>query len=176
MPLHGVPASRGRRLHSSRSCVAVCLCQCVEEGRFRGVLWAAAASAFAALLFSAGFLFFYFLFSFFIKIYFRFQNLQEYTPAALLPGPGRPAAGRQGFFCKNFREEFALKPLEDRSPDSGAAGPPSRPAAGRQASPGQGVGCPHPLICLTKNPEKKKKEGGTERGEALPDFRAGDCR
>ena len=30
--------------------------------------------------------FFYFLFSFFIKIYFRFGNLQEYTPAAPLSG------------------------------------------------------------------------------------------
>ena len=36
--------------------------------------------------FGALFLFFYFLFSFFKKIYFRFGNLHEYT--------GRPAAGR----------------------------------------------------------------------------------
>jgi len=38
------------------------------------------------------FLFFYFLFSFFIKIYFRFQNLQEYTLAAPLPGGRHPVA------------------------------------------------------------------------------------
>jgi len=30
--------------------------------------------------------FFIFLFSFFTKIYFRFRNLQKYTPAAPLPG------------------------------------------------------------------------------------------
>jgi len=39
-----------------------------------------------------GFFIFYFLFSFFTKIYFRFENLQEYTPAAPLPG-GSGAAG-----------------------------------------------------------------------------------
>ena len=70
------------------------------------------------------FYFFYFLFSFFTKIY-------PDRPAAGRPGPGRPAAGRQGLFCKNFRWEFVLRPLEDRSPGSGAAGPPGRPAAGR---------------------------------------------
>ena len=64
--------------------------------------------------------FFYIYFSllFFTKIYFRFRNLQKYTPSAPLPG------GRQGLFCKNFRGEFALRPLEDRLPGSGAAGPP----------------------------------------------------
>ena len=41
----------------------------------------------------AVFLFFYFLFLFFIKIYFRFINLQKYTPAARLPG-GRDLAAR----------------------------------------------------------------------------------
>jgi len=42
----------------------------------------------------AVFLFLYFLFSFFTKIYFRFGNLQEYTPAAPLQG-GRDLAARQ---------------------------------------------------------------------------------
>ena len=45
----------------------------------------------------------YFLFSFFTKIYFRFQNLQEYTPAAPLPG-GRdliaPLRGGRVFSAK----------------------------------------------------------------------------
>ena len=40
------------------------------------------------------------------------------------------------------------------------------------------LAAPHPLICLTKNPEKKKREGGRESqsGEALSDFQAGDFR
>ena len=47
-------------------------------------------------------------------------------------GAGRPAAGWQGLFCKKFRGKFALGPLEDRSPDSGAARwrPPGSRAAG----------------------------------------------
>jgi len=51
----------------------------------------------------AVFLFLYFLFLFFTKIYFRFGNLQKYTPAATLPG-GRDLAARQpggrGFSAK----------------------------------------------------------------------------
>ena len=112
----------------------------------------------------------------------KFTEIYPGRPAVGRLGPGRPAAGRYGLFCKNFRGEFALKPLEDRSPDSGAAGPPGRPAAGRQG-PGRpaagrppppalykGLAAPHPLICFTKNPEKKKKrEGGREGGrEAKP--------
>ena len=72
---------------------------------------------------SGGFLFFYFLFLFFTKIYFRFGNLQKYTPAAPLPG-GRDLAARQrggmGICEKNFREKIARRSL--------GAG---RPAAGR---------------------------------------------
>ena len=57
----------------------------------------------------AAFFFFYFLFSFFTKIYFRFRNLQEYTPAAPLPG-GRdlvaPLRGGRGFSAKNFAKNL----------------------------------------------------------------------
>jgi len=53
--------------------------------------------------------FFYFLFSFFTKIYFRFKNLQEYTPAAPLSG-GRdlvaPLRGSRGFSAKIFAENL----------------------------------------------------------------------
>ena len=61
-------------------------------------------------------------------------------------------------------------------PGSGAAGP-GRPAAGRPALPPlyKGWLVPPSLIGITKIPEIKKKEGGRESGEALPDFRAGDC-
>jgi hypothetical protein len=41
-------------------------------------------------------------FFYFYIFYFRFRNLQKYTPAAGRPGPGRPAAGWQWFFCKKF--------------------------------------------------------------------------
>ena len=61
------------------------------------------------------FFYYYFLFSFFTKIYFRFGNLLEYSPAA------RQRGGRS--FCeKNFAEKIAQRSL-------GA----SRPAAGRPA-------------------------------------------
>ena len=72
------------------------------------------------------FYFFIFYFRFLQKIYFRFGNLQEYTPAAPLPG-GRDLAARQrggmGICEKNFREKIARRSL--------GAG---RPAAGRPAS------------------------------------------
>ena len=115
---------------------------------------------------SRGFLFLYFLFLFFKKIYFYFRNLQEYTLAVPLPG-GRdlvaPLRGGKGFSAKisrKFVKIFAEKPLEDRSPGSGAAGPPGRPAAGRPPPPPlyKGLAATPPLICLTKNPEKKRKE------------------
>ena len=59
------------------------------------------------ILFEAAvFLFIYFLFLFFTKIYFHFQNLQEYTPAAPLPG-GRDLVallrGGRGFSAKILR-------------------------------------------------------------------------
>ena len=137
----------------------------------------------------AVFYFFIFLFPFFIKIYFRFENLQKYTPAAPLPG-GRDLAGRlpggRGLPAKKRQKKFA-----DGSLGTG------RPAAGRPASQAarlgggwppplyKGVGCPSPFICLAKNLERKKRkerEGGRggvrerQSGEALPDFQAGDYR
>ena len=87
----------------------------------------------------AVFLFFYFLFLFFTKIYFRFQNLQEYTPAAPLPG-GRdlvaPLRGGRDFTAKIFAETPGGPVAQQRSgrpprpPGSGEEGP-GRPAAGR---------------------------------------------
>ena len=50
-----------------------------------------------------------FLFSLFTKIYFRFQNLQEYTPAALLSGDRdlvAPLRGSRGFSAKNFAKNL----------------------------------------------------------------------
>ena len=109
--------------------------------------------------------------------------------------PGRPAAGRQGLICKKFRGKFALKPLEDRSPDSGAAGPQGRPAAGRQAPAARQRDdrLPRPYIrgwlphtpsftSLKIQKKRNEREGGrggvkeSQSGEALSDFQAGDCR
>ena len=122
------------------------------------------------------FFIFLFLFSFFTKIYFRFRNLQEYTPAAPLLGD-RDLVAPQGFLCKNFCKNICAQVPGGRSPGSGVAGL-GRPAAGRPALPPSYKGwlVPPPLIYITKIPETKKKEGGRERGEVLLDFRAGDCR
>ena len=83
---------------------------------------------------AAVFLFFYFLFSLFTKIYFHFRNLQEYTPAAQLPGGQHlvaPLPGGRGLSVKIFIKKIAFRSLKGRSPGSGAAGPSGRPAAGR---------------------------------------------
>ena len=131
--------------------------------RAYALLPAGSGMGIACLPKTGGFLFFYFFIFVFYKNIFLFSKFTEIYP-------GRPAARRQGLFCKNFANFFAKKPLEDQSPDSGAAGPPGRPAAGRPPPPlYKGLVAPHPLICLTKNPEKKKREGGRERrgeGEA----------
>ena len=69
-----------------------------------------------------GFLLFIFVF---LKKYFRFRNLQEYTPAAPLSGDRdliAPLQGGRGFCAKTFTKIFARRSLE--------AG---RPAAGRPA-------------------------------------------
>ena len=91
----------------------------------------------------AVFLFLYFLFSFFTKIYFRFGNLQEYTPAAPLPG-GRDLAARQrggrGICEKNFRDKIARRSLGPVARQRG--GRPSlaaRQRGGRPWPPGCGA-------------------------------------
>ena len=92
----------------------------------------------------------------------KFTGIYPGLPAVGRPAPGRPAAGRQGLFCETFRRKFAPGSLEDRSPGSGAtASPPLY----------KGLAATPPLIWLTKNPEKKKREEGgrgrvRERGEA----------
>ena len=131
------------------------------------------------------FIFFNFVFYKNIFLFSKFTGIYPGRPAAGWPGPGRPAAGRQGLFCKNFHGKFALKPLEDRSPDSGTAGP-GRPAAGR--SPPR----PYIMVWLPLTPsfaslkiqkkKRKEREGGRggvrerQSGEGLSDFQAGDCR
>ena len=125
-------------------------------------------SAHSIRFFSCAFLFFYFSISFFTKIFFFeiYRNIPR-PPRCRAAGTARPAAGRQGFFCETFRRKFTPGSLEDRSPGSGAAGPPGRPAAGRLdlAARLRGDHLPFPskraapLICITKIPETKKREG-----------------
>ena len=86
-------------------------------------------------------LFFYFLFSFFTKIYFCFRNLHEYTPAAPLLG-GRDLVaqlrGGRGFSAKILRNFLQKNPWRT-----------GRPAAGRpapQAAQQRGDRLPHPYI------------------------------
>ena len=89
-----------------------------------------------------------------------------------------PLRGGRGFCIKTFAKIFARKSLR--------AG---RPAAGRPALAArlQGDRLSHPYIRVDWSPHpsfaslkfqkpRKKREGGRERGEALPDFRAGDYR
>jgi len=148
----------------------------------------------------------FFIFIFFISVFYKnifsiwkFTEVYPGRPAAGRPGPGRPAAGGRDLNAKKRRRKIADRSLGPvarqrggRPPwpsGSGAAGPPGRPAAGRPAPPGRpaagrpalpplykGWLVPPPLICITTIPETKEKERGRERGEALPDFRAGDCR
>ena len=120
----------------------------------------------------AVFLFLYFLFPFFTKIYFRFENLQKYTPSAPLPAAGTwpPGCRAAGTWTQKKEEEKLQTGPWGRSPGSGAAVPPWPPGSWA-AGPQPYIRCWQPLtpIWLTKNPEKKKRERGRERrgeGEA----------
>ena len=129
----------------------------------------------------AVFLFLYFLFLFFTKIYFRFGNLQKYTPAAPLPG-GRDLAALlrsgSGFCAKTFAKIFARRSLGADHPAAGRPAPAARLQGDRLSHPYIRVGwSPHPSFASLKfQKPRKKREGGRERGEALPDFRTGDCK
>ena len=72
-----------------------------------------------------GFLFLYFLFSFFTKIYVHVRNLYKYTPATLLPG-GRDLAARQpggrGLFVKNSIKNYAEIPEGPAARQQGGLG------------------------------------------------------
>ena len=67
----------------------------------------------------AVFLFFIFIFYKNIFSFSKFTEIYPDRPVTGRPGPSRPAAGRQGLFL----QKFSLRPLEDWSPGSGAAGP-----------------------------------------------------
>ena len=118
----------------------------------------------------------FFIFIFFIFVFEIYRNIPR-PPRCRAAGTWPPGSGAAGALCKYFRGKNCAEVPGGRPPGSGAAGP-GRPAVGRPALPPlyKGWLVPPPLICITKIPETKKKEGGRERGEALPDFRASDCR
>jgi len=117
----------------------------------------------------AVFLFLYFIFLFFYKNIFsclKFTWIYSGRSAAGLPGPGRPAAGRQGLICIKTRQKIAPRSLENRPPGSGAAGP-VRPPAGRPA-PQPYISCWLPLTpsfasLKIQKKEKRGREGETKR-------------
>ena len=129
----------------------------LSVGRAHFSLWASSLPPCA-------FLFLYFLFLFFTKIYFRFGNLQKYTPAAPLPG-GRDLAARlpggRGLSAKKEENKLRTGPWEP------AAGRPASQAARRRrpAHPPlyKGVGCPSPSFDLLKIQKKKEREGGRDK-------------
>ena len=108
------------------------------------------------------FLFLYFLFLFFTKIYFRFGNLQEYTPG------GRDLAARQrdgrGFCAKVFAQIFACRSLGAGRPAAGRPALAARLQGGRITHPYIRVGwSPHPSFAsLQFQKQRKKREGGRE--------------
>ena len=116
--------------------------------------------------------FFYFLFSFFIKIYFRFRNLQEYTPAAPLLG-GRDLAARQrggrGISEKNFMEKIARRSLGAGRPAAGRPALAARLQGDRLSHPYIRIGwSPHPLFASLQfqKPRKKREREGDRRSPA----------
>ena len=119
--------------------------------------------------------------------FFAQKPLPPRCRAARSRPPGNWAAGV--YSCKFVNRKYLHADPWGRSPGSGAAGPPGRPAAGRPAlaarllddrlsHPYIRVGwSPHPSFASLKfQKPRKEREGERERGEALPDFRAGDCR
>ena len=106
----------------------------------------------------------------FTKIYFRFQNLQEYTPAAPLPG-GRdlvaPLRGGRGFCAKNFAKIFARRSLGAGRPAAGRPALAARLQGDRLSHPYIRIGwSPHPLFASLKFQKPRKKREGGKRSPA----------
>ena len=109
------------------------------------------------------FLFFlFFIFVFYKKIYFRFRNLQEYRPAAPLPG-GRdlvaPLRGGRGFCEKLLRKYLRAGPWGPVVRQRGLA---ARLQGDRLSHPYISVGwSPYPSFASLKfqKPRKKGREG-----------------
>ena len=126
--------------------------------------------------FTALFLFFYFLFSFFTKIYFQYYNLQFCTPTALLGGGRGPAAPQEGgrVLFVNKKKFICADALGGSlPPPCRAAGPlpPLHWAAGSPLLYKRFPLPPHLLPTTSREREGERRgEGGSCNGEALPDF------
>ena len=114
-------------------------------------------------LISGRFFIFLFFISVFTKIYFRFENLQKYTPAAR-----PPAAGRQGLKRKKKKKKSCRQVPGAGRPVAGRPAPPGRPAAGRPALP------PYIRVSWSTHPYfaslqfQKKEKRGREGGRRSP--------
>ena len=115
---------------------------------------------------------------FFIFIFFIFVSYKNIFLFLKFIGiyPGRPAAGRQGNFCRKAPGGPVARQRGGR--------PPRPPGSGAAASPpNKGVAAPTPSFASLKIQKKRKeREGGRggvrerQSGEALSDFQAGDFR
>ena len=125
----------------------------------------------------AVFLFLYFLFSFFTKIYFRVRNLHEYTPPA-------PLSGGRGLSAKKVDKKLRRGPWRTGRPAAGRPALAARLRGDRPPKPY--IRCWLPLTpsfaSLKIQKKRKENEGGRgkvrerQSGEALSDFQAGDFR
>ena len=111
-----------------------------------------------------GAVFIFYIFIFYKNI-FSFSKFTGIYPGR--PAAGPPGRGAAGAFLKKIRGENCAQVPGGRPAAGRSGGRPWPPGCGATGPPTlyKVLAVPHPLICLTKNPEKKKREGGRE-GEA----------
>ena len=135
-----------------------------------------------------GFFISIFFISVFYKKIFSIWKIIEIYPGCRAAGTWPPGSRAAGAYSQKKKKKNCRQVLGAGRPAAGRPAPPGRPAAGRPAPTGRptaGRPALPPYIRVSWSPtphlhhynsRKKKREGGRERGEALPDFRAGDRR
>ena len=102
---------------------------------------------------------------YFYILYFRFLQKYIFVFEIDMNIPWPPRCRAAGIWPPGSRAAGAYPQKKDENKlQTGPWGPDGRPPPLYKV-----LAAPHPLICLTKNPEKKKREGGRERrgeGEA----------
>ena len=115
--------------------------------------------------------FFFLFFLFFIFVFYKnifsiwkFTGIYPSRPAAGRPGPGHPAAGRQGLCAKVFAQIIARRSLGAGRPAAGRPALAARLLGDRLSHPYIRVGwSPHPSFASLKFQKPRKKiEGGRE--------------